>query len=96
MKIETIRKKIQRRRDELKAFDALPAAEQRKRAEMGLNPHDSLAERKRKKRAYNAEVRRRMDKLPRESRDALRDLGFYPDDDKEKIQYRKGGECTAQ
>lgn len=96
MKIETVRKRIQQRREVLAKFNALPASERAALTMQGRNPYDTIAERERKRAAWNMEQRRKFDRLPKDTRDKITDLGLSPYQEPDAIQYRATGKITAQ
>lgn len=80
MAIDTdkIKRQLDQRKKELEAFDKLPKAEQERRTKIGLNPHEPLKVRRKKKLAEEERRKREFDKMPLEKRTLFESLGLSP------------------
>ena len=73
-----IQKLIDKKREAFRKFDAMSAEEQRKATERGENPHESKAKREQRKAAYFEKEKREFDRLPKEQRAIMEQLGWSP------------------
>lgn len=89
------KKLIERKKAELRRFDALPISERIRLREQGLDPHENLLTRKRKQARVKAEIRSRISKMPKEAREDISSLGLL-DDSEEVIIRRTTGDFKVK
>lgn len=77
MKATDIKRKLDRKAEAFRRFDALPPKERKRLTDQGCNPHEPEQIRNRKQALVKAQIRKDLDRLPEEVRSRIRGLGLF-------------------
>ena len=96
MNIKDLKKELEKRKKELKAFDKLSHEEKELRTKLGLNPYEPMKVRQKKRKAELDRRKKEFSEMPIERRNVLTSLGLNPYDEEESYISRVTGTIKAK